>query len=360
MNGYLYRAMTLRVVAPLMAIAMLGAAGARAADPDVLEAAPTIKAPSMDEVKKQAFAWLESRQADEATRLAAEAIWQSGAGAHATDAPLDRLAATFALGEPQVLTLIGICSKPRPKGLIAPQEWLTAETTPAVLKNNMRLFYGRWLSQQRLYDESLEQLKDLQPTDVVDPAALLFYQSVAYHRLLNKTDGLKTIDRLLSEVAEGPPRYVTVAGLMREDLKALEDDSLDHISRRMDDVKRRLGLGRAGERVRKEEDGVIASLDKLIEQMEEEEKKKQQQQGGGSGGQNQPTQPMGDSKPAGAQGAGLTDKKPLGRGTGWGELPAKQREEALQQVGKDFPSHYRDVIQAYFEKLARENGGGDR
>ncbi|HEY2837616.1 MAG TPA: hypothetical protein VGJ26_00595 [Pirellulales bacterium] len=359
MNGFYSTTIT-----RLVTIALLFAAcapAARAADPDVLEGVPTIKAPPADEVKKQAFTWLETRQADEATRAAAEAIWQKGAGPLATAAPLDRLAATFALVEPQAKALVDVCSHPRGKGLLAPQEWLTAADAQPLLKNNMRLFFGRWLSQQRLYDESLEQLKDLQPADVVDPAALLFYQSVAFHRLLNKTDGLKSIDRLLSEVAEGPPRYVTVAGLMREDLKALEDDSLDHISRRMDDVQRRLGLGRAGEKVRKEEDGVVASLDKLIEQMEEEEKKKQEQQkSGSSGGKNQPQQPMGDSRVAGAQGAGDTHKKPIGRGTGWGELPAKQREEALQQVGKDFPSHYRDVIQAYFKKLATEDGGGER
>ena len=53
------------------------------------------------------------------------------------------------------------------------------------------------------------QLAGLEPADVVDPAALLFFQSVAHHRLLNKTDGLKTIDRLLSQVVEGPSRYTS-------------------------------------------------------------------------------------------------------------------------------------------------------
>jgi len=356
MNGLHHRsASQLLAVALLSAFALLTSAPyATAAEPDLLEAAPTIQAPAADDVKSQAYAWLESRQADEAARAAAEIVWQKEAGPHATSAPLDRLAATFAIVDPQAKALVELCANARPKGVVAPQEWLAAADLPPLLKNNLRLVYGRWLSQQKLYDESLEQIKDLQPADVVDPAALLFYQSVAYHRLLNKTDGLKSIDRLLTEVAEGPPRYITVAGLMREDLKALEDDSLDHISRRMDDVRRRLDLGRAGEKVRKQEDGVIASLDKLIEEMEEEEKKKQQQQSPG-GGSSQSQQAMPDSKIAGGGGPGETNRKNLGRGTGWGELPAKEREEALQQVGKDFPSHYRDVIQQYFKKLASED-----
>ncbi len=42
------------------------------------------------------------------------------------------------------------------------------------------------------------------------------------------------------------------------------------------------------------------------------------------------------------------------RATDWGNLPPKEREEALQQLGKDLPSHYRDVIEEYFRKLARD------
>ena len=30
-------------------------------------------------------------------------------------------------------------------------------------------------------------------------------------------------------------------------------------------------------------------------------------------------------------------------------------EEALQQIGKDFPAHYRDVIEQYFRKLATDS-----
>jgi lipopolysaccharide biosynthesis regulator YciM len=64
---------------------------------------------------------------------------------------------------------------------------------------------------------------------------------------------------------------------------------------------------------------------------------------------------MQDSRIAGAQGAGDVNHRKLGNTSGWGDLPAKQREEALQQIGKDFPSHYRDAIEQYFRKLASEN-----
>jgi hypothetical protein len=336
-----------------LVLALSASSPARGSQPDALANVPVLKAPPLTEVRERVLAWLDQRQTDTDVKSAAAEIWQADAGPYATATSLDRLAATFCLVDPRAKSLCNLCGKPRDPKPLAAQEWLADKETPAFVRNNLRLYYGRWLSQQRLYDESLEQLAGLEPADVIDPATLLFFQSVAHHQLLNKADGLKTIDRLLSEVVEGPPRYVTVAGLMKEDLKSLEDDSLDHIARRMDDIRRRLDLGRAGEKVRKEEDDVIASLDKMIEKMEQQQQ--QQQQQSGAGGAPPPSQPMPDSRIAGAHGPGEVDRRNLGKTAGWGDLPAKEREEALQQIGKDFPSHYRDIIEQYFRKLATED-----
>jgi hypothetical protein len=119
----------------------------------------------------------------------------------------------------------------------------------------------------------------------------------------------------------------------------------------MGDIRRRLNLARAGKKVRKQEDDVIAKLDKMIEELEKQRQQQQQQQ---SGGGNNPSQPMPDSMPGGGTGDGNVDPKRLASGRGWGNLPPKERQEALQQIGKDFPSHYREVIEEYFRKLARD------
>jgi hypothetical protein len=34
----------------------------------------------------------------------------------------------------------------------------------------------------------------------------------------------------------------------------------------------------------------------------------------------------------------------------------KDREQALQEVGREFPSHYREVIEEYFRQLATQPG----
>ena len=47
-------------------------------------------------------------------------------------------------------------------------------------------------------------------------------------------------------------------------------------------------------------------------------------------------------------------KKNIGSQSGWGDLPPKEREQAMQQIGRDFPSHYRDAIEAIFRRLAAE------
>jgi hypothetical protein len=147
-------------------------------------------------------------------------------------------------------------------------------------------------------------------------------------------------------------RYRTIAQLMEADLRPLKTDSLDEVARLMDDIRRRLELGRAGARVRKQEDDVIAKLDKMIEELE----KQQQQQGGGGGGSLAPSRPAPDSSNLGGKGPGNVDQKDIGRGDDWGDLPPKERQAALQQISKELPAHYREVIEEYFRKLARDGG----
>jgi hypothetical protein len=217
---------------------------------------------------------------------------------------------------------------------------------------NLRLLYGRWLVHEMLYEEALEMLGDLKPEDVADPATLLFYQSVANYFLLQQEEGLRRLEALLREPDHCPRRYVALATLMQEDLKNLREETLDHIARRMKDVERRLGLYRAGPKVRSIQDKIVEDLDKIIKRLEEQ----QQQQGGGSGSAGGRTirssRPAPDSRIIGGKGPGEVEKRDIGSGSGWGNLPPKQREEILQQIGRDFPAQYRDKIEQYFRKLA--------
>lgn len=309
--------------------------------------------PSVQSVRGAVFAWLDQQNAAPAVRNEAEALWNAAAaGAQGTDI-LIRTVQTFALADQNARQLLDICSKPRSQVVLPAQDWLKDPKTPALVANNMRLLFGLWLAQQAMFDESLEQLGSLKPADVVDPASLLFYQAVAHHQLLHREAGLQAIQQLLDGGPQSPTRYLSLAKMMQADLQGLKEDSLNHIARRMDDIRRRLDLGRAGKKVLEVEDGVIASLDKLIKELEEQQKRQQANSSGG--GNNQPSQPAQDSQILGGKGPGEVDNKKIGNQSGWGNMPPKQREEALQQIGREFPAHYRDLIEQYFRKLASED-----
>ncbi|HEV3137938.1 MAG TPA: hypothetical protein VGZ26_08535 [Pirellulales bacterium] len=314
----------------------------------------TWQIPTPNIVRDQALAWIAAAKLEDSVRAQLEMLWASAAAGGNESHLVDLLAGTFAAGDPRAKELFAVCSQPRKQIALPSVDWLAAEGTPSLERHNLRLLYGRWLVQEALYDEALEQLGQLKPEEVADPATLLFYQVVVHHRTLAREPGLQTIARLLERESEIPKRYTSVARLMQADLSVLKDESLDHIARRMDDIRRRLDLGRAGPKVRQVEDGVIASLDKLIEQLEKQQQAMAAAAAAG-GGTLRPSKPAQDSVPMGGKGAGEVTKKPIGNGSGWGELPPRQRQEALQQIGKDYPAHYRDMIEQYFRKLASES-----
>ena len=331
-----------------LCLAASSAAMAQSTDP-LSKPAPAWQPQKPEEIKAQAFAWLEEKKIDAEVQAKAKAIWADLAPTAPEDDLLVRLSRTFALIDPKAAKLVEMCSQSRSQLVVPSQSWLGQSGLPPLFSKNLRLLYAEWLVHESLFDEAQEQLSGLSPGDVAAPAALLFYKSVVCHALLNKESGLESIDELLQGAESSPRRYVALARLMQDDLQGLEEDTLDHIARRMEDIRRRLDLGRAGPKVRQQQDGVIRSLDKMIKKLEDEQK-----QSGGNPNGIQSTNPARQSTPAAGKGPGEVTKKNIGSESGWGDLPPKQREEAMQQIGRDFPSHYRDVIEQYFRRLASE------
>lgn len=319
---------------------------------DALEKRATWKTPTTEEVKQQIDKWVESKSADEVTKAKIDTLWNVGMTANVQPDVLEQVAEVISLLEPSAKEIVEFAARKEPPLALPDLTVLTDETKQPFVRDNLRLLLGRWLAQHNLYDEALEQIATLEATAVVDPASLLFYQSVCHHRLLQKQQCLPAVAKLLENKGDIPRRYETVAVLMEADLKPLKTDSLDEVARLMDDIERRLGLGRAGKRVRKEEDDVVAKLDKMIDELEKQQQ--QQQAAAGSAGGAQSSSPMQDSMPGGGSGPGNVDNRDVGSRADWGDLPPKKRQEALQQIAKGLPSHYREVIEEYFRKLARD------
>ena len=228
--------------------------------------------------------------------------------------------------------------------------------TAAQLRDQIRLWVGRSLVRDRLFDEALPLLQPLDTEDCIEPAMLLFYRGVCNHALLNKDDAIDDLTKLLENKDNIPRRFARTAEMMLADIEPVKEDSLDEISRLMSDVSRRLDLGRSNDDVVEREQAIIEKLDKMIKKMEDQQKQQQQQQqaqaqSGGNGGQSRPMQ---DSQIAGGGGPGDVDRRDLGEREGWGDLPPAQRKETLQDISQDLPTHYREAIEAYFRKLATE------
>ena len=220
-------------------------------------------------------------------------LWQ--AAETGRDDLLDRLANALAKTDDRVAELTKFCAGVSQPGGLPEFAWLADSATPLLVRNNMRLYLARWLVQQGYYDEALSWTNGLETADVVTPEALLFYRAVAHHRLVQPDQADAALAQLLQREDELPARYQKLADLMQQDLAALEDESLDHIARRMDDVRRRLAQGRSGEHVQGIENGVIESLDKLINKIEDQMQQQQSQSSQAPNCQPQGT-PMQDSQ----------------------------------------------------------------
>jgi hypothetical protein len=325
---------------------------------DVFGKTAKYRSATLDEAKATVTRWLDKLDkaaVGEDVRKKVADLWSAEMPDKSGTRLLQRLGETFALVDAKAREVVEVTAKSHDRRDLPSLAWLAddklaADKLDPLFRDNLRLLIGRWLCQEKLYDESIVLLKDVKPENVIDPSSLLFYRSVAYHRLLVKKEGLESIRTLLEDVGDSPRRYVEVAGLMEEDLKALKDGSLDDISRRMEDVERRLGLQRAGKIVRKKEDEIVAMLDKLIDELEKQQQQQSSSSGSPGGGPQNPAQQSGVGGPTGP---GTVNPRNA-QGAGWGSLPPKERQEALQQLGKDFPAHYRAAIEQYFRRIANE------
>jgi hypothetical protein len=322
----------------------------------MLPAADEVYAPlSVDAARTAAIQWAQLRPdyGPDALPLIEQA-WVFQASPPPPADRLDAVLRTFYLVDPDVRTLVDACtSLTQPTAAMDSPALHTSADQP-FYSHNIRAFYGRFLAVMRAYDEALDVFSDVDPAQLVDPASYLFYRAVCEHALLRREEGLATLTKLLDQTEQVPVRHKTVAELMRHDLEGLKEKSLGEVARQMKDVERRLDLGHAGQRVQRQGDRIIASLDEIIEKME-------QQQGGGGGGGGSQGQPQGQqsSNPAeesyvgGVKGPGEVDPKSVGHEAGWGNLPEKEQAQVKNMLDKQFPSHYRQAVTEYLRKLAQ-------
>lgn len=226
--------------------------------------------PSAGEVRTRTLTWVASQKgADKATLEQVGKVWALGAEKPSTRELLSKVVETFSIAHPETGKFVSACALMRAPLLPPKPIVLDGDGIDKFYAANMGLYYGRYLTQRKMFDEALRVLDKVDIAQTVDPASYLFFKACCEHQLLLKDDGLKTIGALLRNTEAVPARYSTVATLMEVELKGLQLDSLNAASRLMKDSERRLDLARGGRKVQKVQDEIVTILDDIIEKMEQ-------------------------------------------------------------------------------------------
>jgi hypothetical protein len=216
----------------------------------------------------------------------------------------------------------------------------------------LRYYLVQRLIQARLFDEAKTVLEDLIPENSIDPAGVLITKAVVLHHFSEKEAGLAALKdfQAIAERESVSRRSAELAKLLQfEWERQSREEETEKIARQMNDVRRRLGQGRTDEDTQEAEEDVLQSLENLIERLQQ---RAQRQPQDGDEGQ-QSNNPLEDSRRLTQKGPGNVDRRDFSPGDNWGDLPPKDREEALLKIEKEFPPYYRDIIEQYFREMAK-------
>ena len=171
------------------------------------------------------------------------------------------------------------------------------------------------------------------------------------------------LDEFVTTYPEASQRLVVAGKQMLMELLNRQPEQLGEVVDLMNYSGRRLHQSDSGETTRERQQRIIDILDQLIEEAEEQEKNSSSSSsGGGSGGGRSqqggpnPSNPMQDSMlPGGqAQQGALREQRRANPGEMWGAMPPAQRERILQALHDNFPRRYRQLVEQYFEELAKK------
>jgi hypothetical protein len=187
---------------------------------------------------------------------------------------LDKTLATLELGSDDAKKLMSIA---RNAAVEAPKEvpaFLKDEKQDSYLRANLALGFARGLTNGRVYEESLAALSTVKGEQTVDPAAYYFHRAVAEHALMKKDDALRSIVRLIDDVADAPDRYKMLGTIMFLDMGNWKKDEKDlsNIRRLMDNSERRLAQARGGKITQDIQKKIVFRLDELIKELENQAK----------------------------------------------------------------------------------------
>jgi tetratricopeptide (TPR) repeat protein len=266
---------------------------------------------------------------------------------------LRRIVSALAAVDSRAACLAEIWSAPPAEVYSACQNFCADNELPRTLRASVSTWGALWLVRAKLYDEAGQLLSQFEPEVSLAPEVFVYCRAVVAYQLGDGVQAKEWAERLLRWQKNLPVRYCLVAELILEDSRRWENSPLRQVSQWMNDVARRLDLAREDPAALSQQDRILEAIDRLIEQASQNQRKMVV----ASGGSQRSSAPAPDSLPLGGKGRGEVQSRSLGKFGSWGDLPPKEREEALQVFGREFPPHYRQAIEQYFRRLAEEPSG---
>lgn len=306
----------------------------------------------IDQVQARLLQWMASAKVDESTARKVGALWTDKVELQKLTAEetLDRIVDSLAIADESARKVVEAC---RSGAAFQPPNF-EGVRSDAFYRDHLQLYYARWLTQHRFYDEAITMLEGLEPELVADPASLFFYRAICRLRLLKSPEASDDLALLLNNTLDVPSRFRTVAELMQAEAGD-NSSGLPEVAKLMSDVQRRLDLGNSNDPVQKREEEVIAALDKLLKQMEDQQKQQQQSGQGGGQQQNQPGQQgISQSTIKGSSAEGNADRKDLTENGNWGMLDKQAEAQAKELIRQQFPPNFLDAISRYTKRIAEQ------
>lgn len=220
-----------------------------------------------DAAKVKAESWL--KKAGKFDQAAFDKVW-----AQEEASVLDRTLASLELGSADAKAILAAANN---SAAVAPKEvpaFLKDEKQDPYVRANLSLGFARGLTNGRVYEESLTALTGIKAEDTVDPSAYFFHRAVAEHALIKRDDALRSIVRLIDDVADSPDRYTMLARIIFEDIANWKKDEKDlsNIRRLMDNSERRLAQSRGGKITQDIQKKIVFRLDEVIKELEQQAK----------------------------------------------------------------------------------------
>eukprot|EP00475_Leptophrys_vorax_P025212 TRINITY_DN35256_c0_g1_i2.p1 TRINITY_DN35256_c0_g1~~TRINITY_DN35256_c0_g1_i2.p1 ORF type:complete len:158 (-),score=4.34 TRINITY_DN35256_c0_g1_i2:38-511(-) len=134
-----------------------------------LHAANEVYAPTkLEDARSQVLAWAASRpNVTEQQQRELAAIWGTELPSNDADRILEMVVRSFATIDIDAAKLVTACNASAAILLPPDGEFLSQPSRDTFETANLRLFYGRYLVERRMFDEALDQLNAIDPRQVV-------------------------------------------------------------------------------------------------------------------------------------------------------------------------------------------------